>query len=251
MPILADNIEESSLNLMITKRKSTSITSSRKKQTTTTTSTSESYSHLYHRKRDSKIKAKHKISTNNSKVVNLQIYQLIEPYGRIWLTTKAVSIADMEMDDKKWVQIKFNEAIRSWLDGSRKNLGLEIFCENCFDNNIFIIHDSSPFFTNYDDTPVLNVVGKLVQREKRSKLRKYRPLTPNELTPPPSTKCSGGNSKKCCRHSLLVNLHDLEGFEFIIQPKIFDAGFCRGRCPYKYNPATHHAMLQSILFHSG
>jgi integrin beta 8 len=40
---------------------------------------------------------------------------------------------------------------------------------------------------------------------------------------------------------------DLEGFGFILQPKSFDAGYCKGRCPARYNPAHRHALLQSLI----
>ncbi|XP_014213705.1 bone morphogenetic protein 2 [Copidosoma floridanum] len=61
------------------------------------------------------------------------------------------------------------------------------------------------------------------------------------------TECRG-ESKKCCRHHMHVKFTDIEGFDFIIQPRSFDAGFCRGRCPPRYNPATHHAILQSLMW---
>ncbi|EDV90936.1 GH23994 [Drosophila grimshawi] len=41
---------------------------------------------------------------------------------------------------------------------------------------------------------------------------------------------------------------DIKGFEFIIHPKTFDAGYCRGRCPPRHNPAHHHALLQSLMW---
>lgn len=183
----------------------------------------------------------------SGKSVNLHIYQLVEPYERHWLTSKTIAVADLALNDKKWFQLPLDEAVRTWLDGSRKNLGLEIYCENCYNNGIFVIHDSSPFFNNYEETPVLNVVGKLVQREKRSKVhQRYKPTMRDYLSPPKLTTCTP-NNKRCCRHPLLVDLRDIEGFEYIIQPKLFDAGFCRGRCPSKFNPASHHALIQSLL----
>ncbi|OXU30525.1 hypothetical protein TSAR_007328 [Trichomalopsis sarcophagae] len=61
------------------------------------------------------------------------------------------------------------------------------------------------------------------------------------------TECRG-EAKKCCRHHMSVTFKDLEGFDFIIQPKNFDAGYCKGRCPPRYNPAHHHALLQSLIW---
>jgi integrin beta 8 len=45
-----------------------------------------------------------------------------------------------------------------------------------------------------------------------------------------------------------VVFKELEGFGFILEPKSFDAGYCKGRCPPRYNPANHHALLQSLIW---
>lgn len=60
------------------------------------------------------------------------------------------------------------------------------------------------------------------------------------------TEHGGGN--KCCREEMRVVFADIPGFDFIVEPKSFDAGLCRGRCPAKYNPATRHAFIQSLLW---
>ncbi|XP_050426074.1 uncharacterized protein LOC126836577 [Adelges cooleyi] len=56
------------------------------------------------------------------------------------------------------------------------------------------------------------------------------------------------HNNKCCREEMRVVFADIPGFDFIIEPKWFDAGLCRGRCPAKYNPATRHAFIQSLLW---
>ncbi|XP_052903286.1 uncharacterized protein LOC128310636 [Anopheles moucheti] len=182
----------------------------------------------------------------SGRTVTIHVYQLVEPYERHFLTSKTVAVQEIPPNESRWYQLPLEEAVRTWLDGSRRNLGLELYCEGCHAHGVHIVHDSSPYFRTYDETPVLNVVGRLVQREKRSKLQRYRPQMRDYLSPPKTTACTAGN-KRCCRHPLLVDFRDIEGFDFIIQPKIFDAGFCRGRCPTKFNPATHHALLQSLL----
>ncbi|KXJ69657.1 hypothetical protein RP20_CCG026272 [Aedes albopictus] len=269
-PISPENIEESSLNIMLTRRQnsehSTNTNSKHQQQSSSPAiALVEDHAPAQHRRRAGRIKFKHNSSgvggsgslasdggntashQRSGKSVNLHIYQLVEPYERHWLTSKTIAVADLALNDKKWFQLPLDEAVRTWLDGSRKNLGLEIYCENCYNNGIFVIHDSSPFFNNYEETPVLNVVGKLVQREKRSKVhQRYKPTMRDYLSPPKLTTCTP-NNKRCCRHPLLVDLRDIEGFEYIIQPKLFDAGFCRGRCPSKFNPASHHALIQSLL----
>ncbi|KAL1130158.1 hypothetical protein AAG570_013096 [Ranatra chinensis] len=57
-----------------------------------------------------------------------------------------------------------------------------------------------------------------------------------------------GKRERCCRHEMQVVFRELPGYEFIIQPYGFDAGFCKGACPYRFNPANHHSSLQSLLW---
>ncbi|XP_055598610.1 uncharacterized protein LOC129748136 [Uranotaenia lowii] len=265
-PISPENIEESSLNLMLTWARIPNGelgANGNGKQPQMPAFVEHDQQHGRN-SRKGRIKFKHNGQSNailgsgksgnfmepshhrGGKTINLHIYQLVEPYERHWLTTKTIALADIGFNDKKWFQLPMDEAVRTWLDGSRKNLGLEIYCENCFNNNVFVIHDSSPFFTTYDEIPVLNVVGRLVQREKRSKIQRFRPTKSDYISPPKHTSCTS-NNKRCCRHPLLVDFRDLVGYDFIIQPKTFDAGFCRGRCPYKYNAANNHALIQSML----
>ena len=52
---------------------------------------------------------------------------------------------------------------------------------------------------------------------------------------------------KCCRDNMVVNLRELEGFNFILEPTEFNAYMCRGRCPARYRPMTDHSLLQSLM----
>ncbi|XP_050080346.1 bone morphogenetic protein 5-like [Anopheles maculipalpis] len=279
-PISPENIEESSLNIMLTRRQNSarstnahskqqhhSPQSQQQQQQAHQVQQSPAQLHQHqlqthgHRRKGRVRFKQHQHHTQHQqqqvpqqhphlhmpgRTVTIHVYQLVEPYERHFLTSKTVAVQEIPPNGSRWYQLPLEEAVRTWLDGSRKNLGLELYCEGCHAHDVHIVHDSSPYFRTYDETPVLNVVGRLVQREKRSKLQRYRPQMRDYLSPPKTTACTAGN-KRCCRHPLLVDFRDIEGFDFIIQPKIFDAGFCRGRCPTKFNPATHHALLQSLL----
>ena len=53
-----------------------------------------------------------------------------------------------------------------------------------------------------------------------------------------------------CTCEINTNTHFLfsfSGFEFIQQPKAFDAYMCKGRCPARYNALNDHSLLQSIM----
>lgn len=135
--------------------------------------------------------------------------------------------------DSRWIELDSTAAVSSWHEAGLENLGLELE----------FLRDGQPVQRAFS-APVLNVFAELTPsgRSKRS--------TPEELMSLHKgrrTKCKG-ESKKCCRHELTVMFKDLKGFEFIVYPKTFDAGYCKGRCPPRYNPAHHHALLQSLLW---
>jgi transforming growth factor beta, invertebrate len=162
------------------------------------------------------------------------------------LDTKNISLDHLKSGQSQWMQLNVKKAVMGWLTDHQKNLGLEIRCERCSRHGISIVHD---YYSNQDQKPVLNIIAKVVTREKRAKFnRAFFPSVPDYITPPKRTSCSANDVKKrCCRHPLLIDFHDISGFEFIIQPRVIDAGFCRGKCPPRYNLATHHAFLMSIL----
>lgn len=114
----------------------------------------------------------------------------------------------------------------------------------------------------FDLTPVLNIIGRLgaKHQEQRSRTQSaaaaaqhhhIATVTGKKATTakrqPRKTNCYKDN-QRCCRHTMEVVFKEIKGFEFIIQPKVFDAGYCRGRCPPRYNPAHHHALLQSLIW---
>ncbi|XP_076281829.1 TGF-beta domain-containing family member maverick [Lasioglossum baleicum] len=142
--------------------------------------------------------------------------------------------------DSRWLELDSTVAVSSWLDTGLENLGLEL--EFLQDDEPVGRSFSSPVLNVFTESSELNVLKDGSSRSKRS--------TPEDLMSlhrGRRTKCKG-ESKKCCRHELTVMFKDLKGFEFIVYPKTFDAGYCKGRCPPRYNPAHHHALLQSLLW---
>ncbi|XP_018044252.1 PREDICTED: uncharacterized protein LOC108684444 [Atta colombica] len=140
-----------------------------------------------------------------------------------------------EPTDSRWMELDSTEATSSWLEDGLENHGLELE----------FLHDGRPTRREVSHA-TLNV---FTTSEPGSGRRKRS--TPEELMPLHKgrrSRCKGDNNKKCCRHELTVMFKDLKGFEFIVYPKGFDAGYCKGRCPPRYNPAHHHALLQSLLW---
>lgn len=310
---LPNIIEESSLNLMLIKKnkftinysnnsnsisnKNSTITNLKNSNTTNHNSSNKSQStkntnYNKKRNRNKSLKDNNNNSNSNSNSninsnlnnnnrennfngnISIHVYQLIEPYDRLLIKTQQIHMGDMKTTTSRWIQLDVNTAVLSWLNGEHKNLGLEIVCENCYQNNLHIIHETRTLISSgnnmknsnegdvsvgkvtENNNPVLNIVGNLIPREKRSKIEKTIKIQPSvsdhqqgqsQSHHHHNRKLCQAKDKKCCRHPLMVTLSDIKDFRYIVQPKVFDFGYCRGRCPVNYKPATHHALLQSFL----
>lgn len=179
----------------------------------------------------------------NQEEFDLKVFQLIQPYGRKWLNTYKLKVTNTNSSMKKWIEFDVSKAIFNWLNGEI-NFGFEIYCEHCKQNGIHLIQDDTEH-TSIENGPVLNIVTKIGNREKRS--RQHKHMLQNARRKVRRTDCDKDNHK-CCRHAMEVVFKEIKEFQFIIQPKIFDAGYCRGKCPARYNPAHHHALLQSLIW---
>lgn len=147
----------------------------------------------------------------------------------------------------RWLDIDITTTLENWHTNSKTlPLRFEIICPDC------ARYGWSPLESNSPETePILNVIGRNDNndhhREKRSRQHRHFSQHDGQRRRPRKTDCSKDN-QKCCRHPMDVVFKEIKGFEFIIQPKNFDAGYCRGRCPPRYNPAHHHAVLQSMIW---
>ncbi|XP_034947145.1 bone morphogenetic protein 4 [Chelonus insularis] len=163
-------------------------------------------------------------SNDYQDLVGITVYQLTNS-SRQLVTQEYIR----RLDSPRWIELDITDMVTLWHEGSADNLGLELQL------------NSNIIFSN----PILNIFTTLESREFRKRRSASDHLM--SLHKGRRTECRGDN-KKCCRHEMTVIFKDLKGFEFIVQPKNFDAGYCKGRCPPRYNPAHHHALLQSLIW---
>ncbi|KAH8403604.1 hypothetical protein KR222_003115, partial [Zaprionus bogoriensis] len=220
-------------------------------------------------------------STSQSKshihAVNLKIFQILQNNRRLQLDARRIEFDNANNNNEEethsqWLEFDVTEAVRGWLNKTHENLGVEIQCDRCRRFGARIISDALlPHQNQHQDqdqdrfqlTPVLNIIGHVGQRStthiedkeayspksNRNQSYVYHRLTldyRNQSKQWPNS-CYRTH-QRCCRHPLDVTFKDIKGFEFIIQPKTFDAGYCKGRCPPRHNPANHHALLQSLMW---
>lgn len=106
------------------------------------------------------------------------------------------------------------------LDLKTPNFGVSILCQGCTDQDVEVV---DPYLN-----VIVNVKARLRRRRAEKKKRRRFP-------------------GKCVRHPWEVDLGKLKGYEYIIQPRKFDAGLCAGKCTGQWNLANQHSNLQYLF----
>lgn len=165
-------------------------------------------------------------------IARIQIHQIIsngDTKKRYLVDSKNVYLSNK---DSKWSEFEVTSAVKRWISSGEETLHLEVHCPKCHQRG-YTVSSIGPavinLFLNTENT-----------RDKRSLSTEFHYRKDRK------TDCKR-DSKKCCRQEMNFDLDKL-GFNFIIQPKRFDAGICKGRCPPYYNAAHNHAVLQGIMW---
>lgn len=179
--------------------------------------------------------------------IRLHAYQLDVNYDRVWLDTININLTSFGSKLHRKAKLNVFRAVNSWIQHPSNNLGLQIYCENCHTHLVYVVHEE-PLEQQHQvhhphaKLPTLHMDFNGRLREKRHRV--FKPTIQDYSKH--HVKCSKKN-EKCCRRQLKVQFKELAGLDFVIQPKMFDAGYCEGSCPTAYNPAHEHAVLQGRL----
>ncbi|KAH8318293.1 hypothetical protein KR074_003672 [Drosophila pseudoananassae] len=200
---------------------------------------------------------------NQNRQINLKVYQILSTTRKRLLTSRKIEYENLDYEETRtqWIEFDVTKAVRGWLNKSHEHLCIEIECDKCKNIGARILNDvststSTAFTPNNEQfnlMPVLNIIGQEIHSIMLSKnsSEKYVHHHHNYDINFPREKWKNNCYKlhqRCCRHQLDVVFKKIKGFEFILQPKVFDAGYCHGRCPPRHNPAHHHALLQSLIW---
>lgn len=200
---------------------------------------------------------RNKIQIITSKqMIRLHVYQS-NSQGRNLLFSKDVTLP-INTDEKsfsysKWISLDLTSTVNKWLQENEQTLSLDVYCESCSKFGLKIVnnHDSNDSEESKNN-PALNIVGSVVRTKRKTGHKKHGQLDEAKdyaISQPKKTFCRQDGDKKCCRHKWEIDFRELGGYDYIIQPRNFDAGFCDGTCPYKYNVANNHAFFQSLARH--
>lgn len=277
---LPNDIEESTLNVFLTNDKSHAIERSWKADHAVNDSESDydensssdvptkkltlkphrnrrkSHSH-HHRHENSHNSNKNKIQIiTNKQMVRLHVYQS-NSQERTLLFSKDITLPinsdDTKFSFKKWIPLDLTTAVNNWLQLKEQSLSIDIYCESCSKYGLRIVNNHEANQSEESkNNPALNIVGSVVRTKRKTGHKKHGQLDEAKdytITQPKKTFCRQDGDKKCCRHKWVIDFKELGGYDYIIQPRNFDAGFCDGTCPYKYNVASNHAFFQSLARH--
>lgn len=135
----------------------------------------------------------------------------------------------LSKESPKWCEFDVSSGLQSWLSGEI-NLGLELVCLD--------------FNCRLD--PLEAGITSLVHIGEGRRIKRASPYHNGRRT-----DCQRGRGKKrrCCRQNMKVTFSKLEFPEmnFIVEPKVYEAGYCHGLCPPNYNHATNHSRIQSLI----
>ena len=189
--------------------------------------------------------------------VEVRVYQALQPdqkshidyhgksrapkEGRLLVDQRRIHLATSA---SKWTEFDVTKAAESWVNGGASNLGLEVVCRECIRRGVTLVTQDTEG-SNSSVSPVLNVLADVHVKGNPRQKRSSDPLHSAHRSR--KTECHK-DDQRCCRHTMEVVFRDLDGFGFILEPKSFDAGYCKGRCPPRYNPAHRHAILQSLIW---
>lgn len=277
---LPNDIEESTLNVYLTNDKSHAIEKSWKADHAVNDSESDydensssdvatkkltlkphrnrrkPHSH-HHRHENSHNSNKNKIQIiTNKQTVRLHVYQS-NSQGRTLLFSKDITLPinsdDTKFSYKKWIPLDLTATVNNWLQQKEQSLSIDIYCESCSKYGLRIVNNHEANQSEESkNNPALNIVGSVVRTKRKTGHKKHGQLEEAKdytITQPKKTFCRQDGDKKCCRHKWVIDFKELGGYDYIIQPRNFDAGFCDGTCPYKYNVANNHAFFQSLARH--
>ena len=99
---------------------------------------------------------------------------------------------------------------------------------------------------NEEESPIINVDSVFSLTRLRRSVGFFQ-LKDDVIPDADSSQDCDGAENKCCRDDMVVNLREMEGFNFILEPTQFNAYMCRGKCPARYRPLNDHSLLQSLM----
>lgn len=144
---------------------------------------------------------------------------------------KAVTTVMESFNPQKgnWVKIEVYQLLQEWLTRPEENLGLVVEATDSQGHQVAVTDPlESP-----SNAPLLEIH---TEDSNRSRSRRNSG----------NFMCTNKNESRCCRYHLTVDFVEL-GWDFIVAPKVYEANFCNGECPFLYaHKYAHTALIQKL-----
>ena len=155
-----------------------------------------------------------------------------------------------------WVTFDVTSIVQAWLVKPEANHGIRVECKGCSDAGVSMVKDTTKLHINDAYIIKAKYLPRTWKRESRnldkinsreSRIQKHRKGKDCKVQSGASSGQHRRRKQRCCRQKMPVNVKEMTGFNFILQPVSFDAHFCQGSCPARYNPINEHSLLQSLM----
>ncbi|KAG5860816.1 hypothetical protein JTB14_038117 [Gonioctena quinquepunctata] len=135
-----------------------------------------------------------------------------------------------------WLKVDVSYVVKNWLDFQNSPVhAINIVCKTCGMDK-----SQTPISFTSDLKPFLVIYTHSQQRRSLTHRRSRR-----------SSNCGPGINE-CCRESLYISFVEIGWDDWIIQPKGYNAHFCRGSCmtasSITLSATQHNSMLQKVMY---
>ncbi|XP_076347380.1 dorsalin-1-like isoform X2 [Tachypleus tridentatus] len=180
------------------------------------------------------------------------IYVLEERDHLLSRERSLVSAQSVVLNSDRWEVFDVTKAVKTWVAAPSQNYRLLIDCDApdftflSVNNSETILSDNEKpgnIFYQKPGRAALDIqVSIRTKRKKRSirNRKRQRSRYPLDCT-------TGQKTKLCCRYSMTISFKELK-WHWIIEPKQFEAYFCKGKCNHNYKTyASRHARIQNLM----
>ncbi|XP_045129612.1 growth/differentiation factor 8-like isoform X3 [Portunus trituberculatus] len=151
------------------------------------------------------------------------------PGGEIEKKSVTTVMESFNPYEGNWVKIEIYQLLQEWLTRPEENLGLVVEALDSQGQQVAVTDpQESP-----SNAPLLEIH---TEDSNRSRSRRNSG----------NFMCTNENESRCCRYHLTVNFVEM-GWDFIVAPKVYEANFCNGECPFLYaHKYAHTALIQKM-----
>ncbi|XP_005178229.1 growth/differentiation factor 8 [Musca domestica] len=180
-------------------------------------------------------KTRHPFSTNNRNITSENQQKIVVSEVQQDTTTnripsvKTIAVQSIDVQDE-WMKIDIEWPIKRWYGKHDLSHLIQITCQSC--DMAAMEHIIS---TDMDYRPFIIVNTQSRRRQTRQKR---------------TINCTHGVTE-CCREKLYISFEEIGWSDWIIEPKGYDAYFCRGSCNRLASVASssslHSSFVQKVL----